>query len=227
MIPLRDNIPSRRFPAVNLLLILGNAAAFFYELSLGAGLEPFLLRYSLVPARYAAPGLLHALGPVNYLAPFFTSLFLHGGWAHVLSNMWMLFIFGDNVEDRMGHFRYLLFYLLCGLCASAAQLWASWGSSIPTLGASGAIAGVLGAYFILYPYARVLTVIPIFVFLKTVEIPASLFLGIWIWSQFYSGSLSLAGTRHLGGVAWWAHIGGFMGGIALLGLFLEAKRGRR
>lgn len=227
MFPLRDNIPSRTFPFVNYALMAANAAAFVYELSLGRQLEKFLLWYGLVPLKYSAPGMLAQSGLENHLLPFLTAMFLHGGWMHILSNMWVLYIFGDNVEDRLGHFRYLLFYLLCGLAASLTQLWAAWGSPVPTIGASGAIAGVMGAYFILYPYARVVCLVPIFIFLQTLELPASIFLGLWLWSQFYSGSLSLAGAGRVGGVAWWAHIGGFIGGIILLGLFLRKGKSRR
>lgn len=224
MFPIRDNVPTRTFPIINLAIIAVNIAAFVHELSLGRNLDKFLLWYGLVPARYATPGMLGHLGPGPYFLPFLTSLFLHGGWLHVISNLWVLQIFGNNVEDRLGHFRYLLFYLLAGLAASAAQLWASWGSPLPTIGASGAIAGVMGAYLILYPWSRVLTLVPFFIFIRAVEIPASLFLLFWLLSQLYAGSLALSGTNHLGGVAWWAHIGGFTGGIVLLGVFLPRSR---
>jgi membrane associated rhomboid family serine protease len=139
--------------------------------------------------------------------------------------MWMLYIFGDNVEDRLGHMRYLFFYLLCGLAAGLTQVWASWGSPVPTIGASGAIAGVMGAFFILHPFARVVCLVPIFIFLETIEIPAFIFLGLWLWMQFYSGTM--AGTGTVSGVAWWAHIGGFLSGILLLGVFLAAAPRRR
>lgn len=224
MFPIRDNVPSRSFPIINLLLISANIAAFFYELSLGRNLEKFLLWHGLVPLKYSTPGMLARIGPESYFLPFISSMFLHGGWLHIISNLWVLHIFGNNVEDRLGHLRYLFFYLFCGLAASAAQLWASWGSPLPTIGASGAIAGIMGAYLLLYPWAKVLTLIPIFIFVRAVEIPASLFLLFWILSQFYSGSLALSGARHMGGVAWWAHIGGFIGGAVLLGLFLPRRR---
>ncbi|MBI4375527.1 MAG: rhomboid family intramembrane serine protease [Elusimicrobia bacterium] len=221
MFPLRDNVPSRSFPIVNLGLIAANAAVFFFELSLSpSGLEALVREYGLVPIRYA-----HGLSQADSWLPFLSSQFLHGGWAHVLSNLWILYIFGDNVEDRLGHLRFLLFYLLSGISAAMAQLLASWGSSVPMIGASGAIAGVMGAYFILFPRARVLTLVPIFIFLQTVEVPAFLFLLLWLWSQFYAGSLALSGSQ-AGGVAWWAHIGGFIGGISLLGLVLPKGRRR-
>lgn len=224
MIPLRDNIPSRTFPIVNLLLVALNVAAFLYELSLGRQLERYLFAFGLVPAKYALPGLFTELGPGLYVLPFFTSMFLHGGWMHIISNMWILLIFGDNVEDRMGHLRYLFFYLLSGLAAALTQLWVSWGSPVPTIGASGAIAGVMGAYFILFPTARVLCLVPIFFFLQRIELPAFVFLGLWFWSQFHAGTMALAGAGASHGVAWWAHIGGFVGGILLLGLVLRPRR---
>jgi membrane associated rhomboid family serine protease len=216
MLPLRDNIPSRTTPFVNYALIVANAAVFFHELSLGRQLPHFIATYGIVPLTYAA----HGQTLERLIVPLFSSMFLHGGWLHVISNMWCLWIFGDNVEDALGHGKYLLFYVLCGLAAAAAQIWASWGSPLPTLGASGAIAGVMGAYLILYPHARVLTLLPIFIFVKLVEVPASLFLGIWIWSQLYSGAFAVGNAGRLGGVAWWAHIGGFLSGIVMLGVFL-------
>ena len=226
MLPIRDNIPRRTFPFVNLALIGLNAWAFIRELGKGAGLERYLYVWGLVPLRYATPGMLEKLGPKLYFGPFLTTMFLHGGWMHIISNMWMLYIFGDNVEDRLGHARYLLFYLLAGVAASLTQLWASWGSAVPTIGASGAIAGVLGAFFFLYPFARVVVLVPIFFFLETIEVPAFLFLGLWLWSQLSSG-LALSGTGRLGGIAFWAHIGGFAAGAVLL-IFLSGRgRGQR
>ncbi len=227
MLPLRDNVPTRTTPVVNYALIAANAAVFFHELSLGRGLERFIDRYGLVPGHYASLALAHRAGWQAFLAPFITSMFLHAGWLHILSNMWCLWIFGDNVEDAMGHARYLLFYLICGLAAAATQLWASWHSPYPTLGASGAIAGVMGAFLLLYPRARVLTLVPIFIFVRLIEVPATLFLGLWILTQFYSGTLSLHHTGPLGGVAWWAHIGGFMTGIILLGAFVPDSGAKR
>jgi membrane associated rhomboid family serine protease len=148
--------------------------------------------------------------------PFFTSLFLHGGFLHLLGNMWFLYIFGDNVEDRFGHLRYLAFYLLCGLAAGASHLVLNWHSNVPTIGASGAIAGVMGAYLILYPRAKVLTLLPLFFFFTFVELPAFLFLGIWFLFQFL---IAAAAAGQAGGIAWGAHIGGFIFGIVFLKLF--------
>jgi membrane associated rhomboid family serine protease len=153
-------------------------------------------------------------------------MFMHGGWLHFLSNMWTLFIFGDNVEDRMGHGRYILFYLLAGLASGLLQALVAPGSTIPAIGASGAIAGVLGAYFILYPAGRVLTLIPLFIFPWFVEIPAIIYLGFWFVTQLFSGiaSLNVPGAASMGGVAWWAHIGGFLFGVFAYRYFLRRMR---
>ena len=222
MFPIRDNVPVRRFPFVNFALIAANAYVFFRELAAGPKLERFIVAYGLVPLRYARPELLAKVGLKTYLAPFLTSMFLHGGWMHLISNMWVLYIFGDNIEDRLGHLRYLVFYLLCGVAAAGTQVWFSWGSPVPTVGASGAIAGVMGAFFILYPFARVATLIPIFFFFfRVIEIPAAVFLAIWLWIQFYSTRLAPEGA---GGVAWWAHIGGFLSGVILLAFFGRGSR---
>jgi len=196
-------------------LIALNLTVFGYELTLGPDLEGFIFTYGFVPAGIHA----HWLSPT-----WLTSLFLHGGWWHILANLLYLWIFGDNVEDRMGHVRYLVFYLLCGLTANVAQYYAGPSQAVPTLGASGAIAGVLGAYFVLYPYARILTLVPIFFFIQFFQIPAVFFLLIWFVQQFLLGTYSL-GTHAGGGVAWWAHVGGFAAGFALVGLF--QKRSRR
>ena len=226
MLPLRDNIPARAFPFVNLALIAANVLAFLFELSLGPHLEPFLNGYALVPAHYASPGRCGIAGIGELARPLFTYMFIHGGWMHIIGNMWVLHIFGRSVEDRLGHLRYLGFYLLSGLAAAVFQLVVSWGSPVPTLGASGAIAGVMGAYFLLFPFARVVTLVPLFFWFTTIELPAFLFLGIWLWAQFYSGTLTvLAGAGRFGGVAWWAHVGGFIAGIMLLRVvFLPPRR---
>lgn len=223
MIPLRDDIPSRTRPFVAWLIIAANAAVFWHELKLGRSIVPFIDTWGLVPAHYTVAGYLHRLPWDRIVGPFFTSMFLHGGWFHIISNMWVLYIFGDNVEDRLGHGRFLLFYLLCGLAAGAVQVWASPRSILPTVGASGAIAGVMGAYFILFPHARVTTLVPIFIFIRLIELPASIFLGVWILSQVFA-------TRGgaVAGIAWWAHIGGFVAGVVLLGPFLaRTSRSRR
>jgi len=219
MIPFRDNIPSRTFPVINVLLIVANVLVFLYELSLGSGLDRFIMHHGVVPAAvFAWP---ESNLPVSaVITPFFTSMFLHGGWLHLIGNMWYLWIFGDNVEDRLGHFAYLVFYLLCGLGAGIVHTILNYDMTIPSVGASGAIAAVLGAYVISYPFARVLTLIPIFVFWQIVEVPALIVLGLWFVLQFLYGAASLAATTgSAGGVAWWAHIGGFVIGMIMVRLF--------
>lgn len=225
MFPLKDNISSRRFPAVNLWLIIVNVIFFAYEFKLGPGLDGFIFQYGFVPARFMAARAENILDLSSFL-PVFSSMFLHGGILHLVANMWMLWIFGDNVEDSMGHGRYLLFYLLCGSASVFAQAWANPLSTVPMVGASGAISGVLGAYFILYPGARILTLIPIFIIFYTVELPAFIFLGLWIVLQFMEGYVHLLNSdgQAAGGVAWWAHIGGFGAGVLLVNLFREKPR---
>jgi len=226
MIPLRDNIPSRTFPIVNILIIAANVLVFMLELSLGPrSLDRFMQVFGVVPAYVFAWPRLH--DPLSGLVvPFFTSMFLHGGWLHLIGNMLYLWIFGDNVEDRLGHFRYLVFYLLCGIGAGFAHTIMNPITTIPSVGASGAIAGVLGAYVVSYPGARVLTLVPIFIFIQFIELPAWLVLGLWFLTQFLSGTASLAVTTsaNTGGVAWWAHVGGFLIGILLLGVMVQKPR---
>ena len=226
MIPLRDDNPRRTVPFVTYALIALNALAFFWELSLGPRLDQALFQLAFIPARYWLPG--------NWIFDLFTivfSMFLHGGLLHIGSNMLYLWIFGDNIEDRLGRFRYLLFYLLCGFLATFAHAVFSPGSRIPAIGASGAIAGVLGAYLLLFPHARVLTLIPIIFFITVRELPAVLILGLWFVLQLFSGvgSLGVTDAQDMGGVAYFAHIGGFIAGMALI-VLLGARRedsGRR
>jgi membrane associated rhomboid family serine protease len=209
MIPLRDVIPSRSTPYITVTIIALNAVAWLFELSLPhETLNEFLTVYGVVPAYFSAPTLI-------------TSMFLHGSWSHVLGNMWYLWIFGDNVEDRVGHGRFIVFYLLCGIAAAAGQVAVDPNSTLPTIGASGAIAGVLGAYFVLLPRARVLTLI-FFGIILIREIQAYWFLGIWIALQIVTGGLSLLSPNHGGGTAFFAHIGGFVFGLATV--LLVARR---
>jgi len=222
MIPIRDTIPSSRIPLVTYLLIAVNLGVFFYEISLGDRLLPFLERYALIPARLLGDGRRSFL---EFLTPV-SAMFLHGGWMHVLGNMLYLYIFGDNVEDTLGHGRYLLFYLACGVASFAVQIGFQPASAVPNVGASGAIAGVLGAYFFLFPRARVVTLLPLFVFFTVVEIPAVVFLGLWFLIQFLSGTVSLGYSAAAGGVAWWGHVGGFVAGIVLLKVFAFSGTGR-
>ena len=214
MIPLRDENPSRSAPVVNVAIIALNAAAFVYELMLGPELKPFMYEWGVVPQRLVLALRFHEEPLVWPGLTLFTSMFLHGGWAHLIGNMWYLWIFGDNVEDRLGHVRYLLFYVVGGLVAAGLQVFTALGSELPLVGASGAIAAVLGAYLVMYPRARVITLIPFFPFFHVTALPAVLVLGLWIVFQFFSGALALAWNA-AGGVAWWAHIGGFVFGMVL------------
>lgn len=227
MIPLRDNNPSRTVPFVTVTLIGINVAVFIYQLFLGQRLEGFFFAFGIVPQQFFGRLPAHLFDPGLYL-PFLTSQFLHGGFLHLGGNMLCLWIFGDNVEDRLGHFRYLFFYLGAGLAAGAVHAVMNAGSPLPSIGASGAIAGVMGAYVVWYPGARVLTLIPIFIFIQFVEIPAVFFLGFWFLMQFFSGALSVGDTHTFqqGGVAWWAHIGGFAFGLAA-GFLSRWRRRRR
>jgi membrane associated rhomboid family serine protease len=226
MIPLRDHNPSRRLPLVTGLLIAANALLFFYELTLGPELERFLFASAFIPARvFAGPeaggGL--GFGAVSALL----SMFLHGGWMHFIGNMLFLWIFGDNVEDRLGHGRFLLFYLACGYAATLAHAASAPASAVPAIGASGAIAGVLGAYLVLYPRARIVTLFFLGFFIQTAEVPALVYLPLWFLIQFFSGLASLgAATAQQGGVAWFAHIGGFVAGPLLLWLLGGWRRRR-
>lgn len=218
MIPLRDTNRSRSFPMMNWLIIAANALVFFYELGLSnPGLNNFVNTFALVPARLESQ-------PVSFVITVFTSMFMHAGWFHILSNMWVLFIFGDNVEDRMGPIPYLIFYLLGGVAAAALQTYVSPGSSVPVLGASGAIAAVLGAYILFYPRARIVSLVPIFFFLTFLEVPALIFIGFWFVTQLFSGLASIGAQA--GGVAWWAHVGGFLVGLVISPLFAH-RRPRR
>jgi len=217
MIPLRDTVPSSSTPFVTYMLIAANAAVFLYQVNLGPAVEHFISVYGLVPRRFG-------LGRSDALAPLVTSMFLHGGWMHLIGNMLYLHIFGDNVEDRLGHLRFLALYLVAGMMAGVAQVVINPFSSLPMVGASGAIAGVTGAYFLFFPRARIVALVPIFVFLQVVEIPAVFFLLFWFVFQLLLGIGSL-GMDAGGGVAFWAHIGGFLAGM-VLGPML-ARRGPR
>jgi membrane associated rhomboid family serine protease len=191
---------------------------FFYEFSLGTDLNSFINNYGLVPAYLLSQD----TSLIDRIYPFFTSMFLHGGWLHLIGNMLYLYIFGDNVEDRMGHFKYLLFYLISGFAAAFAQIIINLYSTIPMVGASGAISGVLGAYILFFPRSRILTLVPIFFFIQLVEIPAAILLLLWFIIQFFSGVASVAITQNTGGVAFWAHIGGFVAGL-ILSRFFQKK----
>jgi membrane associated rhomboid family serine protease len=218
MIPLRAENPRRTFAIVNMLLILLNIAVFIYQVSLPQkAAERLVLRMGVVPERterLLTGGPVRPAGMEAAIVPLFTSMFLHGGILHLLGNMLFLWVFGASVEDHLGHLPYLMFYFICGLGAGLAHIVANWGSHIPSIGASGAISGVMGAYIVLFPRSKILTLVPIIIFFFTVRLPAVLILGYWFVIQALSG-LSSLGDADQTGVAWWAHIGGF-----LLGAFL-------
>jgi membrane associated rhomboid family serine protease len=238
MFPIGDDIPTKRFPWVNWLLIAISSLAFYAQLSAPDAGDRLVARYGMIPARLAAPpgteivllerqavqtpfGLRErtvprTMPPAAYSdwATLITCIFLHGGWLHFLGNMWFLYIFGDNVEDRLGHGLYLLLYLGTGLVAGLAHAVSDLASPIPTIGASGAIAGVMGAYLLFFPHAKVLTVIPLLILFPVILMPAPIFLGLWFVFQFTQG-IGNIGSMQSGGVAWWAHIGGFMAGVCV------------
>jgi len=213
MLPLTDHLPARRTPVVNYLIIAANVAMFMWELSLGSNVQRALYEVAFVPRYFWVPGYL-----VPNIIRIFISMFLHGGFLHIGSNMLYLWIFGDNIEDRLGRGRYLLFYLICGFGATLTHAFFNASSNVPAIGASGAIAGVLGAYLVLYPKQRVTTLIPIFVFLLIREIPALFLLGFWFVLQLFAGvgSLGVSEAEVTGGVAYFAHIGGFVLGMILI-----------
>jgi len=213
MIPIRDTAPSQNYPVVTLALIGINVAVYLLEMAQGPELNQFLHLYGLVPARYTVDRIAAYYTLPQQLFAFLSFMFLHGGFWHLLGNMWSLYIFGDNVEDHMGPVRYLAFYLLCGLASGLSHMLLNLHSTVATIGASGAIAGVMGAYFLLHPNAKILTLIPILFIPWFIEVPAFIFLGFWFVLQFINAAGSQAGS---GGVAWWAHIGGFICGMLLL-----------
>ena len=205
-------------------MILLNSAIFIYQFTLGEAVTDFMYAYGVIPYRFLH---LFSSNPAELVTPF-TAMFLHGGWLHVIGNMLFLYIFGDNVEDILGHGRYLAFYILCGALSFMAQIALQSNSMVPNVGASGAIAGVLGAYILLFPRARIVTLLPIVIFFTLVEIPAFVFIGIWFVIQFLSGALTLGRADALsGGVAWWVHIGGFIAGMILVKLMAPGGTGRR
>ena len=217
MIPIRDTIPSKNYPVANTTIIGINVILYLIEMAQGANLDRFVYIYGLVPARYTVPHIASYFTFGQQALSLISFMFLHGGFWHILGNMWFLYIFGDNVEDRLGPFRYLVFYLLCGWVSGLSQILFNLHSNTPTIGASGAIAGVMGAYLILHPRSKILTLIPIIFIPWFIEIPAFFFLGFWFFLQF----INAAGSQgHISGIAWWAHIGGFVFGIVGLKIFL-------
>jgi membrane associated rhomboid family serine protease len=224
MIPLRDTQRSKTIPFVNFTVIAICGAVFLYEAGLGEHLDRFIFRFAVVPAS-VADVYKTRIPQIGVILTLVTSMFLHGGWLHLMGNMLYLYIFGDNVEDRLGHLGYAFFYVLCGIGAAIVQVYSNPTSQVPLIGASGAIAGVLGAYFFLYPKSKILTLIPLFVFFPVIEISSFYFLGIWFVLQFVQGYLT-SGAADVagGGVAWWAHAGGFVVGVVLLPIFALLRK---
>lgn len=223
MFPIRDTVRTRSFPIINWLIIILNGLIFFYQTNLSSsGLEQLFENFALIPSK------IDVNQPLSFI-PFFTHIWMHASLFHLISNVWMLYIFGDNVEDRMGSVRYLLFYVLGGTCAGLLQFYFTSDPTIPALGASGAIAAVMGAYFLFFPRSRVVTFVPIFFVGWFVRIPSFIFLGLWFGSQVYSGVIALttAAGGTMGGVAWWAHIGGFLFGLILGHPFCFGRKKRR
>lgn len=224
-IPLRDHIRRQTFWISTLALITANVMAFLFELSLGRELDRLVFLFGIIPARYTTPQGLAATNLESFFVPVFASMFLHGGWLHLLGNMLFLFVFGRSIEDRFGHLKFLAIYLLAGLGGALLHILLNAGSRVPSIGASGAIAGILGAYLVSFPTARITTLIPLFLFFWTVDVPAVFILGYWFLIQFFTGfqMLTIQSATQGGGVAWWAHVGGFMVGL-LLAVVLRPQR---
>ena len=216
MIPIRDRNPSDTFPYITIGIIAINILIFLYELSLGSGLDVFIMKFGVVPFKVGHYSQVPEFTFISTFSPFILSMFLHGGFVHLIGNMWFLWIFGDNIEDKLGHFEFLGFYILCGIIASSVHVFFNIQSGTPCIGASGAIAGVLGAYMVTFPRARVVTIVPLFIFIQVIELPAIVVLGFWFVIQFFNGAISITASTTGAGVAWWAHIGGFAAGVIIL-----------
>jgi hypothetical protein len=225
-IPLHDHIRRRTVAIVTFLMIALNLLGFLAELRLRGQIDEVVFYLGIIPARYTVPQIAFAQTPSGLILPLFASMFLHGGWLHLAGNMLFLFVFGRSIEDRYGHLRYLLIYFLGGFAGTLLHIVLNAGSRVPSIGASGAIAGVLGAYFISYPRARITTLVPVLFFFWTVQVPALVLLGYWFLLQFLSGyQMQAIETATQGGVAWWAHVGGFVAGVGLA-LILRPQRRR-
>lgn len=216
MFPLRDENPSHTFPFVTIVLILANILVFLYEMSAG---EAFINEMAVLPIEIVQNRNLYGSQAISPYLSLLTSMFLHAGWAHLIGNMWFLWIFGDNIEDSIGHFKFLIFYLATGVMAGLTHVVFNADSTIPTIGASGAISGVLGAYMVLHPKVRIKTLIALGFYFNVVHVPAIFFLAIWFLMQF------LGGFQGGGGVAYGAHVGGFVAGVVLIFLFSPKRRG--
>jgi membrane associated rhomboid family serine protease len=233
MIPIKDDTPTYSTPYINYVLIALNTLVFLFEVSLNPSTRnAFVFQFGVEPIRVLAGlGLANAHVPNPSALPLFTSMFLHASWLHLIGNMWVLWIFGDNIEDYLGHFGYLVFYLVSGLAASLLHIFLNADSTVPSVGASGAIAGVMGAYFLLFPAARVLTLVPLIIFFTFVWLPAWIVLGYWFVLQFLSGAATAiaysSSTRGGGGgIAFWAHVGGFVAGVVMIKLLPKRMRQR-
>lgn len=221
MIPIKDSIRIPRPPSVTYAIIIANTLVFLFQLALSPEASyHFSVEYALVPRRYFDPAWAqwYGLSPTNYW-PFITGTFMHGGWLHLILNMWTLYIFGSSLEGRIGRLPFLLFYLTCGVAASFAHAWFNQDSTVPALGASGAIAGVTGAYAVTFPRAKILLLIPIVIIPFFFQVPALAFALIWFGLQFLQGTIDLVSPELGGGIAWWAHIGGFIAGVLLIPFF--------
>jgi membrane associated rhomboid family serine protease len=227
VIPLRDTIPSQSLPIVNWLLIVTNVVIFVFEVFMldSRQAELMIFDFGLIPdkVRLSEVDNLYELR-TTVIRPFFTNMFLHGGWGHLISNMWILFIFGDNVEDRMGKVRYFLFYIACGLIASFTHFILHRSSVVPAIGASGAISGIMAAYMIMFPKSTIISLVPIIIIPLFIPIPALIYIGIWFLMQLLSGTSSLMLSDSATGIAFWAHIGGFIGGLLLYGFFDTSRK---
>ncbi len=222
MIPIRDRNPSGVFPFITASIISLNVIVFLFELSLGHQLESFLFQFGVIPAKLSYRDEIPDMSMAEAYFPFFSYMFLHGGFIHLIGNMWYLWIFGDNIEAMLGRFKFILFYLICGIGSAIVHVYFNYQSGVPCIGASGAIAGVLGAYMISFPKARVLVILPLFIIWQLIELPAVIVLGFWFFIQFFSGTAAISSVES-GGVAWWAHIGGFILGIILIKLFPKSR----
>lgn len=224
MIPIRDTIPSRRKPLMTRNIVIANILVFILQLIVPDNQISGLIYYfGFIPREFNDLLQNQPMAIVSYY-PLITGIFLHGGLFHLISNMWALWIFGDNVEDLMGHSRFLIFYLICGVIANFTHFIFNASSPIPAIGASGAIAGIMGAYLIMFPYSRIVTLIPLFFIPFFIDIPAILYLLVWFLTQIYSGAVhTLIDGRLAGAIAWWAHVGGFIGGAVLHRLFFKKR----
>ena len=220
MLPLRDKVKSNTFPIIVYAIIVLNVIVFIYQLSMdNMKLLEFFYYYGVVPAFLGGDEYWEIRGAFSQLFPFISSMFLHGGWMHIIGNMWTLFIFGDNVQDRMGRGKFVVFYILSGIASMLLHTFTNWGSTTPAIGASGAIAGVMGAYLVYFPRAKIVTLLPLIFYFTIITVPAYVFLIIWFGMQFFNGTFALLSSGGGGGIAWWAHVGGFAFGALTAKLF--------